>query len=427
MGFLCIPPVQAELNIDITQGIVGEIPIAITEFEGANANELRSLASIIKNDLSISGRFKVLNVKGVDLKALQKLGAENVVLGQVRSSTSSPHRYTVSFELVDTFSMGTVTQKWIHKSYEQVRPEESRALAHHISDVIYQALTGLKGAFSSRIAYVLVNHANEYPYALEVADSDGYHPKTLMVSKEPIMSPTWSPDGKRLAFVSFEKKHSQIYSIEVATGQRSLLSDFPGINGAPSWSPDGRSLALVLSKEGSPKIYTLDLASKQLKQISHGTNIDTEPVFEPDGQSLLFTSNRGGQPQIYRIYLKDNSVERITFEGNYNARPRVTLDGKKIVMIHQGSSGRFHIASQNLKTGELSILTHSELADSPSISPNGAMILYGSHDTRKQRRVLAMVTMDGRGRLRLPARQGDVQEPAWSPNLSACSSIKNNL
>lgn len=413
MGLLCIQSVQADLNIDITQGIVGEIPIAITEFEGATSNELRSLASIIKNDLSTSGRFKVINAKGVDLKALQKLGAENVVLGQVRAA--GPNRYTVSFELIDTFNLGSVTQKWVHKSYEQVRPQESRALAHHISDAIYQALTGIKGAFSSRIAYVLVNHANEYPYALEIADSDGYNPKTLMVSKEPIMSPTWSPDAKRLAFVSFEKKYSQIYSIEVATGQRSLLSEFPGINGAPSWSPDGRSLALVLSKEGSPKIYLLDLASKQLKQISHGTNIDTEPVFEPDGQSLLFTSNRGGQPQIYRIYLKDNSVERITFEGNYNARPRVTLDGKKIVMIHQGSSGRFHIASQNLQTGELSILTHSELADSPSISPNGAMILYGSHDAQKQRRVLAMVTMDGRGRLRLPARQGSVQEPAWSP------------
>jgi TolB protein len=418
IGLLVISTVvKAELNIDITQGIVGEIPIAITDFTNVPPNELAHLSAVIKNDLAISGRFKVIDPK-------KEKGAENIVVGRVQSN--GPNRYTVSFELIDAFNVGA-TQKLVQKSYDNIRPQEGRALAHRISDAIYQALTGTRGAFSTRIAYVLVNQAaTVYPYSLEVADSDGYNPKILMVSKEPIMSPTWSPDGKRLAFVSFENKQSEIYSIEVASGQRTLLSQFPGINGAPSWSPDGRSLALVLSKEGSPKIYLLDLATKQLKQITRGTNIDTEPVFEPNGQSLLFTSNRGGAPQIYRMNLKDNSVERLTFEGSYNARPRLTQDGKKMVMIHQGATGRFHIASQNLETGEVAILTHSELANSPSLAPNGSMILYGTKDAQKERSVLAMVTMDGRGRLRLPARQGNVQEPAWSPYLS-CSGIKNNL
>lgn len=411
-----ITQVQADLNIDITQGIVGEIPLALTDFEGSSS-ELNALNTIVKNDLKTSGRFKIIDSKKTtDLTVLQKLGAENVVVGKIQAT--GQNRYAVSFEVIDTFNTDSSHSKIVQKQYENIRPQDVRQLGHRISDVIYQSLTGVRGAFSSRIAYVLVNHANtKYPYSLEIADSDGHNSKTLMVSKEPIMSPSWAPDGKRLAFVSFEKKQSEIYSVEVATGQRSLLTQFSGINGAPSWSPDGRSLALVLSKEGSPKIYTLDLSTKQLKQITRGISIDTEPVFEPNGQSILFTSNRGGQPQIYRVSLADSKIERVTFEGSYNARPRVTADGKKMVMIHQGSSGRFHIASQNLQSGEFSILTHTELADSPSLAPNGAMILYGTHDAQKQRRVLAMVTMDGRGRLRLPARQGNVQEPAWSPYL----------
>lgn len=408
---------QAHLDIEITQGMLGEIPIAIAEFEGESLKGPTVMSTVIKNDLNTSGRFKIIEAnKSSSLSDLQKLGAENVVLGKIQTKGD---RCTISFELRDTFNTAANAQTLIHKSYENIKPQDSRALAHHISDSIFQALTGLKGAFSSRIAYILVNHGMpQYPYALEIADADGYNPKTLMRSKEPIMSPAWSPDGKKLAFVSFEKKQSEIYIIEIANGKRELLTRFPGINGAPSWAPDGRSLALVLSKEGSPKIYTIDLISKQLKQISHGGNIDTEPVFEPKGQSLLFTSNRGGQPQIYRISLADQKIERVTFKGNYNARPRLTQDGKKMVMIHQASDGRFHIASQNLQTGEVSVLTHSELDDSPSLSPNGAMVLYGTSDNNNQRRILGMVTIDGRGRLRLPARQGSVQEPAWSPYLS---------
>lgn len=427
LGLCTIPMAQAQLNIEITQGMLGEIPIAITAFEGVQPPGV-ALGSIIKNDLSTSGRFKTItnlpgsaqNLRALPVKQWQDLGAENVVFGQVKSLGNN--RYTVSFELVDTFNGGASAQRLIHKSYENIRAENFRALAHHISDVIYESLTGVKGAFSTRIAYILVNEAGQqYPYALEIADADGYNPKTLVLSKEPMMSPAWSPDGKRLAFVSFEKKQSEVYIIDIATGRRELIARFPGINGAPSWSFDSRSLALVLSKDGSPKIYTIDLLTKQLTSITQGMNIDTEPAFEPDGRSLLFTSNRGGQPQIYRIYLNNHSVERVTFTGNYNARPRVTQDGKKMVMIHQGSDGHFHIASQNLQTGEVSVLTNSDLDESPSLSPNGAMILYGTSDTKNSRRVLGMVTIDGRGRLRLPARQGNVQEPAWSPYLAVKS------
>ncbi len=427
LGLSTIPMAHAQLNIEITQGMLGEIPIAITTFEGTPPSGL-TLASIIKNDLGTSGRFKTItnvpnggqNLRALPVKQWQDVGAENVVFGTI--TPQGNNLYTVSFDLVDTFNGGASPQTLVRKSYENVRSENFRALAHHMSDIIYQTLTGVKGAFSTRIAYILVNQASkQYPYALEIADADGYNPKTLVLSKEPMMSPAWSPDGKRLAFVSFEKKQSEIYIIDVGTGRRELIARFPGINGAPNWSFDNRSLAVVLSKDGSPKIYTIDLLTKQLKNITQGMNIDTEPAFEPDGRSLLFTSNRGGQPQIYRIYLNNNSVERVTFKGNYNARPRVTQDGKKMVMIHQGSDGRFHIASQNLQTGEVSILTHSDLDDSPSLSPNGAMILYGTSDTKNTRRVLGMVTIDGRNRLRLPARQGNVQEPAWSPYLEAKS------
>jgi len=411
--------VQAQLNIDITQGIAGEIPIAVTAFEGAPPNT--ALSAIIKNDLSISGRFKTLSGIGPTGSVMsstaqwQALGIENVVLGQVQPEGNN--QYTIHVQLVDTFQGADKGHTIVKKTYEHIPAQQFRALGHHISDLIYETLTGVRGVFSTRIAYILVNHTQAYPYALEISDADGYNSRTLVRSKEPMMSPAWSPDGKRLAFVSFEKKQSEIYIIDVASGRRELLARFAGINGAPSWSPDGRSVALVLSKDGSPKIYIMDLLTKQLKSVTRGMNIDTEPTFEPDGRSLLFTSNRGGQPQIYRVYLNTGSVERVTFKGNYNARPRITPDGKKMVMIHQDSNGRFCIATQHLQSGEVVILTQSELDDSPSLAPNGTMVLYGTSDTKKSRRVLGMVTMDGRGRLRLPARQGDVQEPGWSPYL----------
>ncbi|HKY69443.1 MAG TPA: Tol-Pal system beta propeller repeat protein TolB [Gammaproteobacteria bacterium] len=439
---------KAELNIEITQGIIGAVPIAVPPFkvESYAPNGLKrtseDIAEIVAHDLLTSGRFRPLlrselprhtsSFQGVDALSWQSLEVENLVLGLVKET--SPNQYTVSFKLFDVFgspskTAGTPTPDaggatksqsgylLTTKTYNNVRSEDFRALAHHISDVIFEKLTNIRGAFSTRLAYVLVQKGPRgLQYILEISDVDGHNPQELVRSKEPIMSPAWSLDGKRLAFVSFEKKRAEIYAIDVRTGKRALISKFPGINGAPSWSPDGRKLAVVLSKDGSPKIYLYDIQSKVLTQVTRGFSIDTEPVFEPSGRSLLFTSNRGGKPQIYRIYLQSGSTGRVTFVGEYNARPRLTQDGKYLVIIHRGHDGLFCIARQELSTGEVTYLTHSTFDDSPSVSPNGAMVLYGT--LFNNRRMLGVVSIDGRAKMRLPAREGSVQEPAWSPYLS---------
>jgi TolB protein len=442
---------QAELNIEITQGMAGAVPIAVPSFDGPKfasdrtQHETFDIAEIIGNDLRTSGRFRPVggnmprisnNPADVNLSHWKKMGVENIIVGQVQPTGNN--RYNVSFELWDVFKAPNSYQEAVRveggelvsemgrphyvlsaKRYQNVKGESLRALGHHISDVVFETLTGIRGAFSTRIAYVLVRPSKQYKgdeFILEVADMDGFNPKALVKSKEPIMSPSWSPNGKKLAFVSFEKKESEIYIIDLATGKRELVSTFEGINGAPAWSPDGRKLALVLSKDGSPKIYIMDLATKRLTKITKGYSIDTEPAWAPDGRSLFFTSNRGGKPQIYKVSLSNARVERVTFAGNYNARPSVSQDGKKLVMIHRANDGVFRIASQNLLTGEVNQLTHAELDESPSLAPNGAMVLYGT--SAYGRRVLGVVTIDGRGQLRLPAREGSVQEPAWSPYLS---------
>lgn len=435
----------ARLNIEITQGMVAGVPIAITssqESGGAygQGGSFEELASVIRSDLKMCGRFEPLYperlprltsaAQEMATSTWQAVGAENVVLGKVQSTGND--RYSVTFQLLDVYKKGTQGQVQngelalkssngtllTSKTFYGIRHQDFRALAHHISDIVYEQLTGIKGAFSTRIAYVMVVKTPQGKrYSLEIADADGYNPLTLVKSKEPIMSPSWSPDGHRLTFVSFEKNRAEIYLIDVSTGRRELLSKFPGINGAPAWSPDGRSLALVLSKEGSPKLYLLDLISRQLTQLTQGYSIDTEPAWSKDGQQLYFTSNRGGKPQIYRMEMASRKVDRVTFEGGYNARPMLTPDGRYLVMMHrEDQGGEFHIASQDLKSGQVSILTHARLDESPTLSPNGAMVLYGTQDGDRQ--ILGLVTLDGRGQLRLPAREGSVQEPAWSPFLS---------
>lgn len=434
---------QANLNIEITQGMVGGVPIAVAtsvQEGGYNSYESASFAelgNVIRNDLRMCGRFEPLypeqlprfasTQQETNLATWQKVRVENVVLGNVQPAGNG--RYNVTFQLLDVYKTpksqagegeGQVgnTPVLISKTFHGISRQDFRSLAHHISDVVYEKLTGIRGAFSTRIAYIMVvNTMNGKRYSLEVADADGYNPLTLVKSKEPIMSPSWSPDGRQLAFVSFEKHRAEIYLIDVATGSRTLLSKFPGINGAPAWSPDKRSLALVLSKEGSPKIYLLDLASKQLTRLTDGMSIDTEPAWSQDGRNLYFTSNRGGKPQIYRMHVASKKIERVTYVGDYNARPMLSADGKYLVMMHrEGSGERFHIASQELSSGNLSVLTSARLDESPTLSPNGAMVLYGTQDGDRQ--ILGLVTLDGRGQLRLPAREGSVQEPAWSPFLS---------
>ncbi len=440
---------QARLNIEITQGEAAGVPIAITtsvqELSNRKSNvgsSFEELASVVRNDLKMCGRFDPMYPEQfptlrsiqqeLDVGTWQGIGAENVVLGAVQATGND--FYTVTFKLLDVYNApqtthgspkeGDVTFKTgngtvlTEKTYHGIRRQDFRALAHHISDVIYERLTGIRGAFSTRIAYVMVVKTMDgNRYSLEVADADGFNPTTLVKSNQPLMSPSWSKDGRRMAFVSFEKNRAEIYLIDVATGKREKLSNFAGINGAPAWSPDGRNLALVLSKTGNPKLYLMNIASKELTQITDGYSIDTEPAWSADGRLLYFTSNRGGKPQIYRLDLASRKVDRVTYIGNYNARPMLTPDGKYLVMMHrEDKADQFHIASLELATGQVSVLTHARLDESPTLSPNGAMVLYGTQDGDRQ--ILGLVTLDGRGQLRLPAREGSVQEPAWSPFLS---------
>lgn len=422
---LYLPLTHAYLEIEITQGVDAAMPIAVVPFQGAESlpNDL-NVSAIIHADLQRSGEFKLFSVKDMAQKPSsasevesaywRNLGQDALVIGEVMSMTGN--RYQVRVTLLDLVAQSsTAAPKPLLVQEFTVDMHDLRHLAHHISDLIYEKLTGFPGAFSTRIAYVSLNWANGKPgqYRLEVADADGFNPQNILKSSEPIMSPAWSPDGKQLAYVSFENHRSQIYIVDVATGHRERVSSTPGINGAPAWSPDGKKLALVLSHENVPKIFILDLTNDKLTQVTDGAAIDTEP-FWLDGSHLLFTSNRGGQPQIYKVNLSSKKVERVTFTGEYNARASVTPNGEYMVMIHR-NQGRYHIAAQNLRNNHILILTETNMDESPSLAPNGRMIIYGTVQGNK--RVLSAVSIDGRVKLLIPTQEGDVQEPAWSPSL----------
>lgn len=407
IGWLVATPAQAELYMELTQGVNQAIPITIQPFTGAAVMAAggQTVDSIVSNDLHNSGQF-------------QKVAASNadyILQGQI--TAAGENKYTVAVQLHSAFSTSAGNTPVLFKKIFQVKKADMRSLAHTISDLVYQQLTGVHGIFNTKIAYILRQWpANSAPvYALEVADADGFNPQTLLVSPEPIMSPAWSPNGRSLAYVSFENHRAAIYLQDVHTGQRHLVSSFDGINGAPAFSPDGSQLAVVLTKTGNPKIYTLDLASLRLKQITNGYSIDTEPRWAANGRSLIFTSDRGGAPQIYQYDFNSAKVTRLTYQGNYNARASLLPDGRSLIFMHR-ENGAFGIAKENLGSGELQILTESGVDESPSLAPNGKMVLYATQ--YQGRGVLAVVSIDGRIKLRLPARAGTVQEPAWSPYLT---------
>lgn len=392
----------ALLSLELTHGVAGAVPIQIDTFEVNGWTPPQDLSEIIKADLQNSGRFSLVN---------QTSG--NRVTGKIDADGMN---YRVQFKLHDTVKgRDTVL---VNKGWRNIPPSRLRALAHAISDIIYQEILGVRGVFSTRLAYILVQRSSSGPtqYVLEVADQDGYNPRPLLISPDPIMSPAWAPNGRDIAYVSFENKQASIYVENVINGQRHLISRFPGINGAPAWSPDGRKLALVLSKSGSPNIYMLDLASRRLSQVTNDWSINTEPAWSPRGGSLLFTSNRGGAPQIYKYNFATRATSRVTYDGDYNARASFTHDGRHIVMLHR-DSGIFNIGILDLDTSNFRVLTTSgKDNDSPTIAPNGSMVIYGTYDNGRS--VLGMVSSDGGVQLRLPAREGEVQDPAWSPYLS---------
>ncbi|MCC5792537.1 MAG: Tol-Pal system beta propeller repeat protein TolB [Legionellaceae bacterium] len=401
------------LDLELTQGIASAIPVGIDQFSPDEDGQL--ISTVLKNDLRLSGQFKLVNAPGASRQEIstdswKNAGADSIVSGSITSLGNQG--LEVRLELIDAVNKGRLL---LSKSFKIQRPQ-LRDLAHHFSDLVYQKLTGERGIFSTKIAYILVQQqGNKKRYSLEVADADGDNPQSLLVSSEPIMSPAWSSDGKKIAYVSFERKKAQIYTVALASGKRRLVTDFDGINGAPAWSPDGKKLAVVLSKNGHPKIYEVDLANGNLHQVTQGSSIDTEPNYAADGKSLLFTSGRGGSPQIYRLQLATGKVERISFDGNYNARASLTPDQKNMVMLHREDK-HFNIGVQSMSNARVTRLTFSPMDESPSLAPNGRLILYATRF--KEKGVLAIVSLDGRIRMRLPSRDGDVQEPAWSPYLA---------
>lgn len=400
------------LDLELNQGINTALPVGINPF-GINT-EAQEMVRLIGQDLNFSGQFRVLNSPvrqgEQNLAYWKSVGADSIVSGRV--IPLSDNLFNVSVELVDSAANGRLL---FAKKY-QVDGNRLRNLGHHISDEIYYSLTGEKGVFSTKIAYILVKRSDGGDkYSLEVADMDGNNAQSLLISTSPIMSPQWSPDGSQIAYVTFEKKRSQVYTVNLSNGRRKLITDFPGINGAPAWSPSGKELAVVLSKSGSPKIYAVNLTSGAMRQLTFGQSIDTEPSYSPDGKSLLFTSGRGGSPQIYSLNFQNDKVSRVSFDGNYNARASYTPNQKSIVMLHREDK-LFNIGVQSIASSMISTITDSDMDESPSVSPNGRLVLYAT--TYRNKGILAISSIDGRIRMSLPSREGDVQEPAWSPFLS---------
>lgn len=409
----------AQLNITIDGGNASALPIAVADFVNTSTPLATDMAAVIRNDLARSGQFKPLDKDllvekpssdaDINYGTWRLLGADYVSYGDIVHLDAD--RMEVKFRLVSV-----ADQKQLLALTLPLNKLQARAGAHYIADRIYEAVLGIPGIFSTKLAYVTATKTNDgFTYQLIVADSDGYGPQSLVTSKEPLLSPAWSPDGKKLAYVSFEQGNSAIYIQDLSTGARTLISSFAGINGAPKFSPNGQRLAITLSKSGNPEIYTVNVFDKKLTQITNHWAIDTEPEWAPDGQSLFFTSDRGGKPQIYQADLISKQAKRVTFEGEYNSRPSVSPDGKYIAMVH-GNDNRYQIALFHRPSNTLQMISDGQLDETPSFAPNGAMVLYATK-TPAGKGLLKAVSTDGQTSNDLVLSNGHVREPSWSPLL----------
>ena len=420
---LCCAPLLAlaqGLDIGVVSGNEAALPIAVVPmpYQGAGAPPETDIAGVIRADLNRSGQFRSIPesalverpTRGSEIRfpTWALLKQDFVVVGRVLDNGDGSYR--IEYELYDV-----AKQQQMLGFALTGRGKGLRDVAHQIADQIYEKILGVRGAFWTRIAYITQTGVGpQSRYALMVADSDGFNPQSVTRSGEPLLSPAWSPDGKRIAYVSFERGNSTIYVQEIATGAREVVASFKGINGAPAFSPDGRRLAMTLSKGGNPEIYIMDLASKSLTQVTHHFGIDTEAAWTPDG-SLIFTSDRAGKPQLYQVSGGGGEPTRISFAGDSNARASVSFDGKKVAAA-QGNGNNYRIAVLDRGfsgSGRWQTLSPGSLDESPSFAPNASMLLYAAKEGR--RGVLWAVSTDGRVRQRLVLADGDVREPAWSP------------
>jgi TolB protein len=417
---LCCTAARAEFVVEITRGQAEAIPIAVVPFSSSQeAAASFDVAQLVGDDLSRSGRFKTMDRKDIidephtgatiAFDDWRRLSNDYILVGQ--TSAQGPDRYNIVFELYNVLNRQRLLGYQIGTNRAGLR-----LASHQIADMVFEKIIGVRGAFSTRIAYISVlGSLPSRTYRLVVADADGENPHVVMQSKEPLMSPAWSPDGQSLAYVSFEDRLSSIYVQTLKTGERHRIPAHAGVNQAPAWSPDGKRLALTLStRDGNLDIYVLDLATQALSRITDDPGIDTEPQWSKDGQSLYFTSDRAGGPQIYRIGLgKDERPRRLTFQGAYNARPRLSPDESQLAFVTQ-EDGAFRIATMDLHSrNDVQVLTKGRFDVSPSFAPNGAVIIYASRD--RGRGVLALVSADGRVQQRLVSSEGELQEPAWAP------------
>ena len=420
LAFLFVlSPARADLQIDITRGVTDPIPIAIVPFARAvPADGGVDVAGVIQRDLESSGRFKGMErrdmisqpTRAADVQTADWRTARNdyIVVGRIVSQNATD--LVLEFDLLNLLTGQTLTTQKV-----TVAQRSLRYGAHRVADIVYERITGTRGAFATRIAYVSVDGSPpNQRYQLFVADTDGENMNKILESSQPIMSPAWSPDGQWMAYVSFENRVSAIFLQRMSTGERRQISQRAGINGSPAFSPDGKRIALTLSgSSGNLDIYLLDLGTQQLTRVTDDPAIDTEAVWSPDGKYLYFTSDRGGAPQIYRVEAQPNAKpRRITFGVAYAARPRLSPDGTQLAMVVQENGG-FRIAMHDLASQQTRALSRGSLDESPSFAPNGAQLIYAGRD--RGQGVLAMVSVDGQITQRLKSDQGEVREPVWGP------------
>ena len=412
-----VSSIFTQLRIEIKGGAEDPINIAVVPMKWeVEKPQSVFIHKIIKTDLESFGEFSVLSPEGmlslptskeeVFYKDWRLLGIDYLIIGSIED-------FEINSDIKVNFIIFDIArEKSIHRG-DVIGPIASlRKAGHKVSDVIYKKIQGIPGIFSTKLAYIDKPSLEDPSYNLRISDIDGYESISLFSSPQPLMSPSWSPDRKRIAYVSFEEGTSRIFLQELSSAKRVGLKLENGLNSSPNWSPNGEMIAAVLSKSGNPDLFTYDLEELSWKQITKHFGIDTEPDWSPDSKSILFTSNRSGSPQIYEAEISNNKIKRLTFEGTYNARARYLPNGKGIVYVHR-RNGVFHIATQNLKTGKIKILTDTFLDESPTVSPNGNVVIYATKDGDKD--ILAGITMDGKTKFIMPSLKGEAREPAWSP------------
>jgi TolB protein len=403
-------PSAAQMTVEITGVGSQQYPIAVASFK-TEGSAPQDVAAIIRADLTRSGQFRMVDPgnsplaedERVDLAQWRARGADTLVVGSV--SALADGRFDIRFRLYDNVKSAQLD------GLAYVAPvAELRLTAHRIADRIYEKLTGDKGAFATRIAYVV--EFSRTGYELQVADADGANAQTALKSREPLISPTWSPDGTLLAYVSFESHKPVVYVHALGTGERHAVANFKGSNSAPAFSPDGKSLAVVLTKDGNSEIYVMGIDGSNPRRLTFNDAIDTEPFFSADGAWIYFTSDRGGSPQIYRMPAAGGDAQRMTFNGDYNISPRVSPDGRLLAYVSRRND-LFQVEVLDIGLGQELTVTDTVRDESPSFAPNGRLLLYATEVGG--RGILALASIDGRARARITGPNGDIREPCWGP------------